>query len=89
MLLERFVRYNTCLHQAIHYLFNSDLYVSISLLVVKVMLVYYLLGEYFGCYLVIFGLLHWIVQLEVLDIYHKICSIWVGEDAVPMEFGRG
>ena len=64
--------HNPCLHQAIYYLFESDVYVSIALLVVQVILVYALLGNDFDFYLLLFVLLHFIVQLEVLDIYNKL-----------------
>ena len=41
---------------------------AFTLLVFKVILVYDLLGGEFDFYLLIFGLLCWIVQVEVLDI---------------------
>ena len=37
----------------------------------------------------IFGLLYWIFQVEVLEIYNEVFTIWYGEYAVPMEFGYG
>ena len=37
--------YEPCLYQAIHYLFYSDLYAALDLLVVQVILVYDLLGN--------------------------------------------
>ena len=39
MLLDCFVCYDTCLHQAIYSLFDSEVYVAIALLVVKVIIV--------------------------------------------------
>ena len=75
MFLERFMRYYPCFRQATHSLFDSDINLSIALLVVRFIFVYDLLGNDFDFYLVIFSLLHWIVQVEVLDIYNKVFSI--------------
>ena len=86
--LERFVFYDTLLHQLTHYSFVSDVYVYIVLIVVQVLLVCYLLGNEFDCYSVIFALISWIVRVEVLDIYYKIFAIWGREYAVTMDFGR-
>ena len=47
------------------------------------------MGNEFQCYILIFGLIHWIVQVEVLDIYNQVSSVWGEYEAVPMEFGRG
>ena len=60
--------YDPCLHRVIYSVFDSDIYVSIYLLVVKVIFVYDLLGNEFDYYFVIFSLLRWIIQVEVLDI---------------------
>ena len=87
--LERFVRYDPCLRQAIHYFFESDIHVGVALLVFQFILVYYLLGVYFYCYFFIFVFLSWNVQVEVPDIYKEVFSVWVGEYNVPIEFGRG
>ena len=88
MLLERSEIYVPFLHQAIHSLFYSDVYVFIDLLGFKIILVYDFLENKFDCYIVIFIFLHWIVQIEVLGIYNKLFSIWGGEDNVTIEFGR-
>ena len=58
-------------------------------LVVQVILVYDLLGNEFDCYPVIFGPIHWIIQVEVLEIYYKVFSVWGVEYDVPMDFGCG
>ena len=78
------MRYYPCLHQAIHSLLGSDIYVTIALIVDQVIFVYNLLVNEFENYLVIFGLLHWIFQVEVIDIYNKVFSVRGGDDAVPM-----
>ena len=70
------MRYNPCLHQAIHYFFDSDIYASIDLLVDQVIFLYDLLGDEFECYPLIFGLLYWIVHVEVIDIYNKVFLVW-------------
>ena len=81
--------YDTCLHHTIHSIFDYEVYVFINFLGVKVILVYYLLENEFHCYIVIFGHLYWIVQVEVLDIYNQVSSVWGEYEAIPMEFGRG
>ena len=88
MLLELFVRYDLFFHQSIHSIFESGIYISISLLVVQVIFVHYLLWYEFDFYLLIFGLLCWVFQVEVIDIYYKIFSVWGGEDIVSMYFGH-
>ena len=76
------------MHQAIHSLFDSDIYVAINFFVDKVTFVYDILGNDFERCLIIYGLLRWIVQVDVLEIYNKAFSIWYGEDAVKIEFVR-
>ena len=66
--------YGPCLNQAIHSLFEYYIYVSITLIFFQVILVYDLLRNDLDCYLVIFGLLNWIV-----DMYNKVFSTWGGE----------
>ena len=66
------------MQQAIHSLFYSGIYVSIDLLVDKVIFIYDLLGDEFERYLLIFGLLHSIIQVEALYIYNEVFSIWCG-----------
>ena len=68
------MRYDPCLYQAIYPLFDSDLYVVITLIVFQVILVYYLLQNDFDCYLVIFGILNWDFQVEFLDVYYNTGS---------------
>ena len=80
---------DTCLCQAIHYFLGSYIYVSVTLLVFPVVLVNYLSGDEFYCYVVIFVLVHYIFQLEVIGVYDKIFSIWGGEDAIPIYFSCG
>ena len=82
------MQYDTYLHQAIHPIFNSDIYVSTALLVFQVIFFYDLLGGDFERYLVILVIIHLIFQVEVPDIYNKVFPIWCGEDAVPMDFGH-
>ena len=45
VLLKRFMQYGTCLCQAIHPFFESEIYVAINMLVVKVILFNDLLGN--------------------------------------------
>ena len=89
MFLERFILYDPCLQHVIHSLFDSDIYVSINLLVVQVIFVYDLLENDFYCYLSILIILYWIFQIEVPGIYNKGFSVWCVEDAIPMDFGNG
>ena len=63
--------------------------VHIALIIVQVILVYDLLGNDFYCYLVIFGLINWIVQVEVLKIFNEVLFVWGREYPFPMEFGHG
>ena len=88
MLLERFLKYYPCLQQAIHYLFYSDVYISIFLVVVQVILVYDIFSNELDYYPVRFNLLHWIVQNEVIFIYNKVFFFWGGEYSVLREFGH-
>ena len=71
------------------YINISTLTYKYTSLVVQVILVYDLLGNEFDCYPVIFGPIHWIIQVEVLDIYNKVFYVWGEEYAVPVEFGCG
>ena len=72
--------YDTCLHQAIHSIFYSYMYVAIILILIifHVILVYDLLWNEVDLYLVKFGLIHWFFQVEVLDIYYKVFYVWGG-----------
>ena len=80
------MHYDHHLHQAIHSFFDSNIYLAVTLLFVQVILFYHLLGDEFDRYFVIFILIYWIVQVEVLDIYYKLFAIWGVEESVTMEF---
>ena len=75
------------LHQTIHSLLDYDIDVSVEFLVEWVIFVDDLSGDYLESYTEIFCFLHWIVQMEVLEIYNEIFPIWCGNDAVTIEFG--
>ena len=78
------MRYDSCLKQAINSFFDSGIYVCIDLLVDNVIFIFDLLGDGFERYLVIFDLIRWIVQVEVIDIYNEVFSIWCRDYAVLM-----
>ena len=81
--------YDPCFHQGINSLLYSYIYLAINFLVFKVIIFYNCLGNELDFHIVILGILHWIFQVEVPDIYNKLFSVWGGEYAVPVDFGRG
>ena len=78
MLLKKFVWYYPCFYQAIHPLLYSEIYVAVKFIVVRIIFVNYLLGNEVDCSFIIIFFIHWVIKVEVLNIYNELFVIWGG-----------
>ena len=55
---------------------HSDIYKPSYLFHGEVVFVYYFMGDKAEGYLVVLPFVHWIVELEVIDLHYKLLCVW-------------